>query len=51
MVCQPTSCPDCKYPPNFIITALPLEDYEDGIQRYDVRCRDCNDFWVEIEDD
>jgi uncharacterized Zn finger protein len=47
---EPTSCPDCSYPPKFIFNALPKEDFEDGKQRYDVRCRDCGDFWVEIED-
>jgi hypothetical protein len=46
-----TLCPDCSYPPNFILTALlkrDYKDYEDNKQRYTVRCRDCNDFWVEI---
>ncbi len=48
---EPTSCPDCKYPPNFILNALPKEDYEDNKQRYDVRCRDCGDYWVEIDEE
>lgn len=47
---EPTICPDCSYPPKFIMTALPKEDYEDDRQRYDVRCRDCGDFWVEIDE-
>lgn len=51
MAFQPTSCPDCKYPPNFIYNALPKEDYEDDKQRYDVRCRDCGDYWVEIDEE
>lgn len=51
MVFQPTSCPDCKYPPRFILNALPKEDYEDDKQRYDIRCRDCGDYWVEIDEE
>lgn len=51
MALKPTQCPDCSYPPNFIITALAKDDFEDDRQRYDIRCRDCNDFWVEIEED
>lgn len=48
---EPTLCPDCNYPPRFIVTALSKEDFEDGKQRYDVRCRDCGDFWVEIDEE
>jgi hypothetical protein len=48
---NPTLCPDCNYPPKFILTALPKEDYEDNKQRYSVRCGDCDDFWVEIDEE
>lgn len=46
-----TTCPDCSYPPNFILTNLSKEDFEDDLQRYEVRCRDCGDFWVEIDEE
>ena len=48
---KPTLCPDCSYPPKFILIALSKEDYEDNKQRYSVRCRDCDDFWVEIDEE
>lgn len=47
---EPTSCPDCPYPCNFIVTALTKKDYEDNKQRYDIRCRKCSDHWIEIDD-
>lgn len=51
MAFKPTPCPDCPYPCNFILTALPKKDYSDHRQRYDVRCRECKDFWIEIDEE
>jgi hypothetical protein len=34
-----------------MVTALAKEDYEDNKQRYDVRCRECGDYWIEIDDE
>lgn len=48
---EPTLCPDCSYPPNLIVTALSKDDFEDGRQRYDVRCRECGDYWIEIDEE
>jgi hypothetical protein len=48
MAFEPTTCPDCSYPPSFILTELSKEDFEDGLKRFDVRCRDCKDYWIEI---
>ena len=48
---NPTLCHDCNYPPKFILTALLKEDYKDNKQRYNVRCRDCDYFWVEIDEE
>jgi hypothetical protein len=45
---DPNFCPDCSYPPNFQFTRLPKT--EDGKNRTEVHCRDCNEIWVEIED-
>jgi len=47
MNCNPTVCPDCPYPPNFQITALPHK--ESSIQKYEIECRSCNDIWIEVE--
>jgi hypothetical protein len=51
MAFEPTTCPYCPYPCNFMVTALVKEDYEDKKQRYDVRCRECGDYWIEIDDE
>ena len=51
MAFQPTTCPDCPYPCNFILTSLPKTDFDDNKQRYDVRCRECGDYWVEIDEE
>ncbi len=48
MACNPITCPDCKYPPNLLINEL-LKD-ENGLQKYEVNCRDCGDVWVEVDD-
>lgn len=41
---QPTTCPDCFYPPNF--TVLQLKDKDDCVY-YSIKCRDCGDCWDE----
>ncbi len=41
----PTTCIDCSYPPNFIITEF-LEDHKCP-SYYSIKCRDCGDIWDE----
>lgn len=40
----PTTCPDCSYPPNFVVTEL-LDDNKCPF--YSIKCRDCGDIWDE----
>lgn len=51
MAFKPTPCPDCQYPPNFILASLAKEDFDDDLDRIDIRCRDCGDHWVEVVED
>ena len=46
---NPTLCPDCSYPPNFSYVRLPGK--ENGFNKIEVSCRDCDDIWVEIDVD
>lgn len=41
---EPTTCPDCNYPPNFITLQLPSKN---GCVYFSVKCRDCGDIWDE----
>jgi len=41
---EPTICPDCNYPPNFITLQLPERN---GCPYFSVKCRDCGDIWEE----
>jgi len=41
---EPTTCPDCNYPPNFITAELPSRN---GRIYFSVKCRDCGDIWEE----
>lgn len=45
MIVDPVTCPDCSFPPNFIITTL----YSKNRGEYcGVQCRDCGDYWEEF---
>ena len=47
MIIDPVTCPDCSFPPNFIMTTLYSKDRGEycGVQ-----CRDCGDYWEEFPD-
>ena len=45
---NPTTCEDCRYPANFIITPLPRKTNR---QFFSVKCRDCGDSWNESLDE
>lgn len=41
-------CPDCSVPPNWVAVEIPCDT---GCPRkFDVKCRDCGDNWIEQED-
>jgi RNase P subunit RPR2 len=44
---NPTTCSDCNYPPNFVVSALPKRNNR---QFFSVKCRDCGDIWEESPD-
>lgn len=44
---EPTICSDCNYPPNFIVTEMPIKSNR---QCFAVKCRDCGDSWEEVLD-
>ncbi len=48
MGCNPTSCPDCPYPYNLIVTELTRNN--EGFMRYEVDCRECGEVWVELDE-
>jgi len=54
MTFNPIICPDCSYPPNFIVKQLPVikSDSEEELHclRFNVTCRDCGDVWEEEVD-
>lgn len=51
---NPTTCPDCQYPPNFIVRQIPNDKenfFSDSppCRKFGVTCRDCGDYWEEEE--
>jgi len=44
---EPTTCSDCSYPANFVVTALPAQKNR---EIFSIKCRDCGDIWEESAD-
>jgi uncharacterized Zn finger protein len=44
---EPTTCSDCSYPPNFIVTETAKKV---KYQCFTIKCRDCGDIWEESPD-
>lgn len=42
---EPTVCPDCSFPPNFVVTEKPSKSHGNFFQ---IKCRDCGDCWEEF---
>lgn len=43
-------CPDCPYPMDVLITALPRKN-SDTCSRYGISCRECGEEWIELVED